>query len=83
MSKRPEVAVCILAGGASRRFGNHKACAERDGKPLLAHVIDRILAQTNGPMFIIAFNSAVIRTGGTCIGAYSRLSARPANIGMF
>lgn len=54
MSKRPDIAVCILAGGSSRRFGSHKAFAELDGKPLLGHLIDSIRPQTNGPMIINA-----------------------------
>lgn len=48
----PDIAVCILAGGASRRFGSEKAFAELCGKPLLAHVIDNILPQTSGPVLI-------------------------------
>lgn len=35
----------ILAGGASRRFGTDKALALLDGKPLIAHVIDRLRPQ--------------------------------------
>lgn len=52
MSKRPDIAVCILAGGSSRRFGSHKAFAELDGKPLVVHVIDRIVPQTKGTVVI-------------------------------
>lgn len=48
----PDIAVCILAGGASRRFGSEKAFAELCGKPLLAHVIDNILPQTSGPVLV-------------------------------
>lgn len=50
--KVSEVGVCILAGGASRRFGSNKAFAELHSKPLLAHVIDRIRPQTSGPIII-------------------------------
>ncbi|MCL9998465.1 MAG: molybdenum cofactor guanylyltransferase [Erythrobacter sp.] len=64
MSKRPDIAVCILAGGSSRRFGNHKAFAELDGKPLLVHVIDRIRSQTNGPLLINANGAHCFRSFG-------------------
>ncbi len=35
----------VLAGGVSRRFGSDKALALLDGKPLIAHVIDRLRGQ--------------------------------------
>lgn len=54
MGKVSEVGVCILAGGASRRFGGNKAFAKLHGKPLLEHIIDRIRAQTSGPLIINA-----------------------------
>ena len=54
VDKNFEVGVCILAGGASRRFGGNKAFANLHGKPLLEHVIDRIRAQTTGPLIINA-----------------------------
>lgn len=44
----------ILAGGASRRFGANKALARLGGKPLIAHVLDRITQQTFGPIAINA-----------------------------
>lgn len=53
-----DIAVFILAGGASRRFGSQKAFAELGGKPMLAHVIDRILPQTRGPVFVNANNTS-------------------------
>lgn len=54
VDKNFEVGVCILAGGASRRFGGNKAFANLHGKPLLEHVLDRIRAQTTGPLIINA-----------------------------
>lgn len=38
----------ILAGGASRRFGSDKALAQIDGKPMLAHVAERLSGQCDG-----------------------------------
>lgn len=52
MTRVSDVAVVILAGGASRRFGSHKAFADLGGKPLLEHVLDRIRIQTGGPLLI-------------------------------
>lgn len=54
MPRKPEIAVCILAGGSSRRFGGHEAFAGSGGKPLLANVIDRNRPQTEGPVLINA-----------------------------
>lgn len=45
----------ILAGGASRRFGGDKALARLNGKPLIAHVIDRL----SGPQTVLAINAPV------------------------
>jgi molybdopterin-guanine dinucleotide biosynthesis protein A len=42
---RPRRLGAILAGGAARRFGSDKALALHDGKPLIAHVADALLAQ--------------------------------------
>ena len=38
----------ILAGGASSRFGSDKALALHEGRPLIAHVADALLAQCDG-----------------------------------
>ncbi len=38
----------ILAGGQSARFGDDKGLAELDGRPLIAHVAERLRAQTRG-----------------------------------
>lgn len=37
----------ILAGGQSRRFGSDKALALLDGRPLIAHVIERLARQVD------------------------------------
>lgn len=54
MAARSQIAVCILAGGKSRRFGGNKALADWDGQPLIAHVLSRIRSQTDGPVAINA-----------------------------
>ena len=40
-------AVIILAGGLSRRFGQDKCMKELWGKPLIAHVLDRVVRLGN------------------------------------
>jgi molybdenum cofactor guanylyltransferase len=64
MPNPPDLAVCILAGGSSRRFGSHKAFAELGGKPMLAHVIDCIRPQTSGPLLINANDTAAFDVFG-------------------
>ncbi|MEP0393292.1 MAG: molybdenum cofactor guanylyltransferase [Erythrobacter sp.] len=54
MAAFPNIPICILAGGTSRRFGSDKALAMLGGKPLLEHVLDRVRQQTSGPIAINA-----------------------------
>jgi molybdopterin-guanine dinucleotide biosynthesis protein A len=78
----------ILAGGASRRMGREKAFLLLDGKPLIAHVINRledlfdgivISAREVGPY--TAFGLPVVTDieefagSGGLVGIYSALSA--------
>jgi molybdenum cofactor cytidylyltransferase len=47
MAATPVTAPCgaiILAAGQSRRMGSNKLLAELDGKPLIVHVVDAVLA---------------------------------------
>jgi molybdenum cofactor cytidylyltransferase len=39
-----KVGAVILAAGSSRRMGSNKLCALLDGKPVIAHVADMVLA---------------------------------------
>lgn len=64
MPHPPDIAVCILAGGSSRRFGSQKAFAELGGKPMLAHVIDCIRPQTSGPLLINANDTSAFSAFG-------------------
>ena len=54
MTVKSRIAVCILAGGESRRFGGNKALAEWRGGTLIGHILDRVRAQTDGPVAINA-----------------------------
>lgn len=38
----------ILAGGASKRFGTNKALVHLDGRPIVAHVVQRAAPQVDG-----------------------------------
>ncbi len=47
MPDRPRRLAAVIAGGASSRFGSDKALVLLDGKPLIAHVIDRLRPQAD------------------------------------
>jgi molybdenum cofactor guanylyltransferase len=51
--KPPRVSAVILAGGQSRRMGRDKAFIDFDGRPLIAHVIERVQALCSD-VFIVA-----------------------------
>ncbi len=53
----PRVSGIILAGGKSRRMGRDKAFLDFDGKPLIAHVIERVRALCSD-VFIVANDAA-------------------------
>jgi molybdopterin-guanine dinucleotide biosynthesis protein A len=42
----------ILAGGASRRFGSDKAIAQIGGRPMLAHIAERLAVQSDGLVIV-------------------------------
>lgn len=47
-------AVIILAGGLSSRFGQDKCMKELCGKPLIAHVLDRVAKLANELIVVVA-----------------------------
>lgn len=49
-----DIPVCVLAGGESRRFGSPKGSVPLHGRPLIAHVIERIKTQTDAPIIVNA-----------------------------
>lgn len=57
-SDRLNMACVILAGGRSRRFGSNKAFAEFRGARLVDHLIQRLAAQSSGPIAVNAPESA-------------------------
>lgn len=50
----PNIPCVVLAGGRSSRFGSTKGVAELGGAPLVQHVIERLKAQSAGPIIINA-----------------------------
>ncbi len=58
-----DVSVAILAGGQSSRMGRDKSFVELMGKPLIAHVIERV-RQLSLPMMIIANQPETYQTFG-------------------
>jgi molybdopterin-guanine dinucleotide biosynthesis protein A len=53
---RSELTGIVLAGGASQRMGRDKAFLELNGRPLVAHVIERI-AQVCEDVIVVARNA--------------------------
>jgi molybdenum cofactor cytidylyltransferase len=50
----PEIAGVVLAAGASRRMGkDNKLLAEIDGKPMVAHVVDAVIAAGLSPVVVV------------------------------
>lgn len=64
----PNVSAIILAGGQSRRMGRDKAFLELDGKPLIAHVIERVTRVCTDAMIIANDAPAYARFGLPVIG---------------
>jgi len=64
MAQKPDIPICILAGGASRRFGADKALAVLDGRPMVEHLLDRVHGQTIGPIAINTGNAEAFKVLG-------------------
>jgi len=64
----PNVSAIILAGGKSRRMGRDKAFLELDGKPLIAHVIDRVAPLCTETILVANDAPAYARFGLRVIG---------------
>jgi molybdopterin-guanine dinucleotide biosynthesis protein A len=64
----PNVSAIILAGGKSRRMGRDKAFLELDGKPLIAHVIDRVAPLCTETILVTNDAPAYARFGLRVIG---------------
>ena len=52
-STSPTVGALVLAAGASSRMGRAKALLDWDGKPLLQHQIDELLAAGCDPVVVV------------------------------
>lgn len=53
----PDMPCVILAGGRSRRFGSDKAFAELGGHRLIDIIVQKLAAQTAGPVAVNAANT--------------------------
>jgi len=51
--KEPPVAAIILAAGASERLGRPKALLDWHGKPIIAHIVDVVLASPARPVVVV------------------------------
>ena len=89
VGERP--AAIVLAGGASRRFGEDKLAAELDGRPVLAHALDAVrgladpvvvVLAPDAPVPVAARGCTVARDpaafGGPLAGIVAGLVALPA-----
>lgn len=55
----PKIAALVMAAGRSSRMGDvHKLLAELDGKPLVRHTVEQVLASTAGPVLVIVGHRA-------------------------
>lgn len=54
IQRRPKVGALILAAGLSSRMqGGNKLLADLDGKPILRHVVDQVLASEARPVVVV------------------------------
>jgi molybdopterin-guanine dinucleotide biosynthesis protein A len=64
MTATETVAVIVLAGGRSSRFGRDKLAEPLDGRPLLDHVIDAAGRVTSDVLVVVAPGSVLTVAGG-------------------
>ncbi|MBP6819615.1 MAG: molybdopterin-binding/glycosyltransferase family 2 protein [Ferrovibrio sp.] len=59
VQRRPRIAAVILAGGLSSRMqGGNKLLADLEGKPILRHVVEHVLASPARPVIIVTGHRA-------------------------
>jgi molybdenum cofactor cytidylyltransferase len=59
----PKIAALVLAAGQSRRMGTNKLLIDLDGKPLIARVVDAVLASRASPVLVVTgHQDAAVRT---------------------
>lgn len=57
--RRPRIAAVILAGGLSSRMqGGNKLLADLEGKPILRHVVEHVLASPARPVLVVTGHRA-------------------------
>jgi len=54
----PKIAAVILAAGTSSRMGSNKLLAELNGKPLVRHAAEAVLASAARPVIVVTGNEA-------------------------
>jgi molybdopterin-guanine dinucleotide biosynthesis protein A len=71
-----DVAIAILCGGKSRRFGSDKLAALLHGKPILQHTIDVALA-CGAPLALVGKEFPTFLSGSACPFVPDRLGDSP------
>lgn len=57
--RRPKIAALIMAAGLSRRFGSgHKLLADLEGRPVIRHVVENVLASSARPVLLVTGHQA-------------------------
>jgi molybdenum cofactor cytidylyltransferase len=56
--RAPKIAAIVLAAGRSERMGTNKLLADLDGKPLIRHSVDMLLASMVDDVIVVTGNAA-------------------------